>query len=111
MFGSIRPYEPLTAQNAAVILVDHQVGLMTGVRDMSVGELKHNVVGLARAAVVLNLPMVVTTTARTSMWGPTIPELVAALPTGTKILDRNSVNIFDDPATVKAISATGRKKL
>ena len=42
-----RPYEPLTSENAALILIDHQVGLMTGVRDYSTGELKHNVVGLA----------------------------------------------------------------
>ena len=45
-----RSYEPLTPQNAALVLVDHQVGLMTGVRDYSTGELKHNVVALARAA-------------------------------------------------------------
>jgi hypothetical protein len=31
------PYEPLTSQNAALVLVDHQVGLMTGVRDYSTG--------------------------------------------------------------------------
>jgi hypothetical protein len=27
------------SQNAALVLVDHQVGLMTGVRDYSIGEL------------------------------------------------------------------------
>jgi hypothetical protein len=48
-----RPYEPLTSENAALILIDHQVGLMTGVRDYSTGELKHNVVGLAKAAKAL----------------------------------------------------------
>ena len=37
-----RLYEPLTSEPAALILVDHQVGLMTGVRDYSTGELKHN---------------------------------------------------------------------
>ena len=58
-------YEPLTAQNAAVVLVDHQVGLMTGVRDISTGELKHNVVGLAKAAKLHKLPIIVTTTANT----------------------------------------------
>ena len=49
MTNEIRPYEPLTSQNAALVLVDHQVGLMTGVRDYSTGELKHNVVALAKA--------------------------------------------------------------
>ncbi len=105
-----RTYEALTADNAALILVDHQVGLMTGVRDYSTGELKHNVVALAKAAKALKLPIVVTTTARDSMWGPTFPELAEALP-GIEIIDRSSVNAYDDERVAKAIEATGRKKL
>jgi nicotinamidase-related amidase len=103
-------YEPLTSENAALVLVDHQVGLMSGVRDYSIAELKHNVVGLAKAAKALKLPIVVTTTARDSMWGPTIPELVEALPE-VKIIDRSSVNAFDDPQVAHAIETTGRRKL
>jgi nicotinamidase-related amidase len=103
-------YEPLTSQNAALILVDHQVGLMTGVRDYSTGELKHNVVALAKAAQALKLPIVATTTARDSMWGSTFPELVEAL-RGIEIIDRSSVNAFDDARVAKAIEGTGRKKL
>lgn len=105
-----RTYEPLTADNAALILVDHQVGLMTGVRDYSTGELKHNVVALTKAARALKLPIVVVTTAAKSMWGPTFPELVEALP-GIDIIDRSSVNAYDDERVAKAIEATGRKKL
>jgi len=107
---SLRTYEPLTADNAALVLVDHQVGLMTGVRDYSTGELKHNVVALATAALALKLPIVVTTTARDSMWGPTFPELVEALP-GIEIIDRSSVNAYDDERVASAIEATGRRKL
>ena len=110
MTDQIRPYQPLTTENAALVLVDHQVGLMTGVRDYSTGELKHNVVALAKAAKALKLPIVVTTTARDSMWGPTFPELVEALP-GVRIIDRSSVNAFDDATVAKAIESTGRKKL
>jgi nicotinamidase-related amidase len=99
--------EPLTSEIAALVLVDHQVGLMTGVRDYSTGELKHNVVALAKA---LKLPIVITTTARDSMWGPTFPELVEALP-GVEIIDRSSVNAFEDERVARAIEATGRKKL
>ena len=110
MSNQVRPYEPLTSQNAALVLVDHQIGLMTGVRDYSTGELKHNVVALAKAAKALKLPIVVTTTARDSMWGPTFPELVEALP-DIEIIDRSSVNAFDDPRVASAIEATRRKKL
>jgi nicotinamidase-related amidase len=110
MSAPTRVYEPLTSENAALVLIDHQVGLMTGVRDYSTGELKHNVVALAKAAKTLNLPIIVTTTARDSMWGPTFPELVEALP-GITIIDRSSVNAFDDSKVAQAITATSRKKL
>src|SRR5437899_8629409 len=110
MSDPAHPYEPLTSENAALVLVDHQVGLMTGVRDYSTGELKHNVVALAKAAKALNLPIIVTTTARDSMWGPTFPELVEALP-GVPIIDRSSVNAFDDPKVAHALAAIGRQKL
>src|SRR6202050_3723813 len=110
MTDQIRPYQPLTTENAALVLVDHQVGLMTGVRDYSTGELKHNVVALARAAKVLKLPIVATTTARDSMWGPTFPELVEAL-AGIEIIDRSSVNAFEDARVAKGFETTGRKKL
>jgi nicotinamidase-related amidase len=82
MSNQAQSYEPLTSDNAALVLIDHQIGLMTGVRDYSIAELKHNVIGLAKAAKALELPIVVTTTARDSMWGPTFPELVEALPRG-----------------------------
>ncbi len=111
MNNQTHTYERLTtSENAALVLVDHQVGLMTGVRDYSTGELKHNVVALAKAAKALKLPIIVTTTARDSMWGPTFPELVEALP-GIEIIDRSSVNAFDDARVAHAIGATGRKKL
>jgi nicotinamidase-related amidase len=110
MTEQAKAYTPLTSANAALVLVDHQVGLMTGVRDYSTGELKHNVVALAKAAKALKVPTVVTTTARDSMWGPTFPELVEALG-GVQIIDRSSVNAWDDPKVAAAIEATGRKKL
>ena len=82
MSNPAQSYEPLTSDNAALVLIDHQVGLMTGVRDYAIAELKHNVLGLAKAAQALKLPIVVTTTARDSMWGPTFPELIEALQIG-----------------------------
>src|SRR6202043_622180 len=106
MSEPILPYEPLTSETAALVLIDHQVGLMTGVRDYSTGEIKHNVVALAKAAKALNFPVIITPAARDRMWGPTFPELVAA-PPGVPIIDRSSVNPFDDPKMAQAIAATG----
>ena len=109
MFNAHNP-EPLTRDNAAVVLVDHQVGLMTGIRDYSIAELKHNVVGLAKAAKALNLPIVTTTTSSATLWGPAFPELADAL-AGHSFIDRTSVNAWDDPRAAEAIRATGKRKL
>jgi len=62
------PYVPLSSENAALVLIDHQVGLLTGVRDITVAELKSNVVSLAKAMRILKVPTIVMTTARDSMW-------------------------------------------
>src|SRR6266404_9445122 len=99
----------LTSNNAALLLIDHQVGLFTGVRDIPIAELKHNVVALAKAAGVLGVPVIVTATSP-EMWGPVIPELTEALP-GISIINRTTVNAFDEPRFAKAVKATGRKKL
>ena len=101
---------PFTRHNTAVLLIDHQVGLFTGVRDINVNELKHNVVALARAAQILELPIVAVTTARDSMWGPTIPELEHVLGVD-EILDRSTVNAWDDQRFVAQVKDTGRDHL
>src|SRR5882724_9865176 len=101
--------ERLTPENAALLLIDHQVGLFTGVRDIPVAELKHNVVALAKAVKVLGVPIIVTATSP-EMWGPVIPDLTEAL-LGISIINRTTVNAFDDARFAKAVEATGRKKL
>src|SRR5258707_5603558 len=103
-------YEQLTADNAAVLLVDHQVGLFTGVVDTDVLTLKHNVVALAKAAQVLGVPTIVTATAPDGMWGPIIPELLAARP-DLHVLARTTVNPWDEPRFTQAVEALGRQKL
>lgn len=103
--------EFLTTENTALVLVDHQVGLYSGVRDTNLLELKHNVIALTRAAQVLELPTVVTTTAADSMWGPLIPELSEILPGDPDVIDRGTVNAWHDSRVRDRIKATGRKKL
>ena len=99
----------ITRKNTAIVLIDHQVGLLTGVREMTIQDLEHNVVHLAKAAKVLGIPVVVTNAA-TDFWGPTIPALVEAID-GQDILTRTIINSWDDPQFVKRVEATGRKCL
>lgn len=103
--------DKITRENAALCLIDHQVGLLSGVRDITVSELKHNVVALAKAAEVLDIPIVLATTAKDQLWGPTIPELVTAINKPHDVIDRMTVNAWDDPEFVKAVKKTKRTHL
>ena len=101
--------ERLTRSNALLLVVDHQIGLYSGVRDIDILQLKHNIVGLTRAMLALKVPIVVTTTTE-NMWGPLIPELADVLP-GVQKIERTTVNAWDEKRVVDAVKATGRKNL
>src|SRR6266481_2849619 len=88
--------ERISRDNAALCLIDHQTGLLTGVRDITVEELKHNVVALAKAAQILGLPVVVATTAKDELWVPTVPELVASLNVNYTKTDRMTIHALHD---------------
>ncbi|MDE1010248.1 MAG: isochorismatase family protein [Paraburkholderia fungorum] len=109
MTGQLPVKEKLTKHNAVLLHVDHQEGLYTGVRDITPLELKHHVVGLTKAALALDIPIVVTTTTE-SLWGPMIPELAAALE-NHEVIERTTVSAWDEPRVVRAVQATGRKHL
>jgi len=79
------------------------------VRDIATLELKHNVVGLTKAVLALGVSVVVTTTSE-SMWGAMIPELAAVLAT-LKVIERTTVDVWDEPRVVQAVQATGRKNI
>jgi len=102
-------YETITPENAALIIIDHQIGLYTGVRDIPIDELKHNIIGLVRAVKVFGIPIIVTTTTE-SVWGPMIPELQEVLK-DISIIQRTTVNAWDDQRVSNAIEKTTRKKL
>src|SRR5437899_6994280 len=107
--GRSRAYEPLTPERAVLLRVDHQSGLVSGIRDLAPDEVRHNIVAFARAARVLRVPVVLTSTAP-MMWGPTLPELTEALP-GVENIERSVVNAWDEPRVRDAVARTGRQKL
>jgi nicotinamidase-related amidase len=108
--GKGTPLSMLSRDDTVLVLVDHQIGLFTGVRDITVADLKHNVVALAKAAKAMGVPVIVTATMPDGMWGPTIPELTAALP-GVPVISRTVINAWDDPNLRAAIKKTGRKQI
>lgn len=101
--------EPFTADNTALVLVDHQTGTLAFVADQPAQVLVDTVVGIAKAALVLDVPVVLTS-ASTSLMGPTLPELAEAL-AGLPNLERTTLSAWDDGRVRAAIQATGRPRL
>lgn len=104
------PNDVLTAENAVVLLIDHQAGLMTWVRDLSPEEFKANVMGLAKTAETLGLPVLMTTSRDWGPNGPIVPELKALFPDAEVIRRPGVINAYRYPPFREALEATGRKK-
>ncbi|HAB70247.1 MAG TPA: hydrolase, partial [Acinetobacter nosocomialis] len=73
-------YVRLDKDNAAVLLVDHQAGLLSLVRDIDPDKFKNNVLALADAAKYFNLPTILTTSFENGPNGPLVPELKELFP-------------------------------
>jgi nicotinamidase-related amidase len=102
--------ELLTPQNCQLIIIDHQPQMAFGVQSIDRQTLKNNVVALAKAAQVFKVPTTITTVETQSFSGFTYPELLAVLP-DHPILERSSMNSWDDQKVRDALAANGRKKV
>ncbi|PHA02269.1 hydrolase [Bacillus pseudomycoides] len=105
-------YSRLSKDDAVVLLVDHQTGLIAGlVRDYSVDEFKNNVMALANTAKFFDLPVILTTSFENGPNGPLMQELVELFPDAPKIARPGQINAWDNEEFVKAIEKTGKKQL
>lgn len=105
------PYRKLSRDNAVVLLVDHQAGLISLVQDYSPGEFKNNVLALAAVAKFMNLPTILTTSFEDGPNGPLVPELKQMFPEAPYIPRPGQINAWDNDEFVTAIKETGRKQL
>ncbi|TBW10271.1 hydrolase [Azotobacter chroococcum subsp. isscasi] len=106
-----RPYNRLDKDNAVVLLVDHQAGLLSLVRDFTPDEFKNNVLALADIARFFQLPTILTTSFEKGPNGPLVPELRAMFPDAPYIPRPGQINAWDNADFVDAIRATGRRQL
>lgn len=104
-------YNRLDKDNAVVLLVDHQAGLLSLVRDIEPDKFKNNVLALADLAKFFNLPTILTTSFETGPNGPLMPELKEMFPDAPYIARPGQINAWDNEDFVKAIKATGKKQL
>jgi nicotinamidase-related amidase len=104
-------YNRLDKTNAAVLLVDHQSGLISLVQDFPPNEFKNNVLALADVAKFFELPTILTTSFENGPNGPLVPELKAIFPDAPYIARPGNINAWDNEDFVKAVKATGRNQL
>jgi nicotinamidase-related amidase len=102
--------ELLTPQNSQLLFIDQQPQMAFGVQSIDRQTLKNNVVALAKAAKLFKVPTTITTVETESFSGHTYPELLAVFPQH-KILERTSMNSWDERNVRDALAAIGRKKV
>lgn len=104
-------YVRLDKDNAAVLLVDHQTGLLSLVRDIDPDKFKNNVLALADMALYFKLPTILTTSFEQGPNGPLVPELKEMFPDAPYIARPGQINAWDNADFVQAIESTGKKQL
>jgi nicotinamidase-related amidase len=102
--------ELLTPDNCQLIIIDHQPQMAFGVQSIDRQVLKNNVVALAKTAKVFKLPTTITTVETTGFSGYTYPEILAVFPEHP-LLERTSMNSWDDQKVRDSLAAGGRKKV
>jgi nicotinamidase-related amidase len=102
--------EVLTPHNSQLIIIDHQPQMAFGVQSIDRQTLKNNVVGLAKAAKAFGIPTVITTVETDSFSGKTYPEILEVFPDHV-ILERTSMNSWDDQKVRDALAKNGKKKI
>jgi nicotinamidase-related amidase len=106
-----KPYIRLDKNNAAVLLVDHQTGLLSLVRDIDPDRFKNNVLALADLAKYFALPTILTTSFEEGPNGPLVPELKELFPEAPYIARPGQINAWDNEDFVNAVKTTGKKQL
>jgi nicotinamidase-related amidase len=100
----------LTPHNSQLIFIDHQPQMAFGVQSIDRQVLKNNTVALAKAARAFAVPTIITTVETQAFSGNTYPELLDVFP-DHPILERSSMNSWDDQKVRDALKANGRKKV
>src|SRR5438309_6832398 len=99
-----------TPQDSAVVFIDHQPQMLFGVGGIDRAAYINNVVLLAKTAKEFNVPTVLTAVETEGFSGYVFPQLLDVFP-GQPIVERSSMNSWDDPGFRKAVEATGRKNI
>lgn len=97
--------------DAVLLLLDHQTGLLQTVNDIPVSELRANTVALAKIAEQAGIPIIYSASEPDGPNGPIMEELPKAAPSSVYVGRKGEVSSWDNADFVKAVEATGRKTL
>jgi len=102
-----------TPDNAAMLLIDHQIGTMSWTHSHDINLVKANAVKLAKIAAGSDIPVLLTSSMEDHVQGPIIPEIQEILPEAYKnrIQRPGIVNAMHHEGFNNAVKALGRKKL
>jgi nicotinamidase-related amidase len=100
-----------SADDAALVLIDFQPQMFMGVESHDRNAIKNNLQIIAKSAKLFNVPTVLSTVTAETFSGPFVPEVTEGIFPSHEIVDRTSINAWLTPNFVKAIEATGRKRL
>jgi nicotinamidase-related amidase len=102
-----------TPDNAAMLLIDHQIGTMAWTHSHDINLVKTNAVKLARIAKAVSMPVVLTASMEDQVQGPLLPELAQILPEAfaQRVKRPGIINAMHHEGFNKAVKATGRKRL
>lgn len=103
-------HQLFTAENTVVAFIDHQPQMTFGVASIDRATLVNNVVLFAKAAKEFGVPVVLTAVETESFSGYIWPQLLDVFP-GHPIVERSSMNSWDDAGFRAAIEATGKKNI
>ena len=101
----------INVDDTALLLLDHQAGLFQTVKDISVAELRANVIALARIATLLKIPVITTASVPDGPNGPLMPEIAEFAPHAVYVPRQGEVNAWDNEAYVNTVRETGKKTL
>jgi nicotinamidase-related amidase len=99
-----------TPEDSAIVFIDQQPQMTFGMGNADRAALINNVTLLARAAREFEIPAVLTAVETESFSGYVWPQLLDIFP-GQPVIERTSMNSWDDVGFRKAIEATGRKNI
>ncbi|CAI7611577.1 unnamed protein product [Penicillium manginii] len=107
----VQAWNRLDKDNAALLVIDHQVGLSQVVRDFSTNDFRNNMLGHAALGNIFDLPTVLTTSSDGGPNGLMVKEIMEMHPNATFVRRQGEVNAWDNAEFRAAVRATGKKQL